>query len=153
MLKRNLELNQAKLDEFDAQILETRNELDEAHSPGEREDIERRLKDLEIERRSRLEVINRDTDRLRSQINRIKETIDAMLDSDYTLREKIRILFREQGITIASVLAAISLAISTLVSSIVAAVRGASASVPAVTPEPPAPIPEPPEHTAASKSG
>ena len=46
MVKRNLELNQAKLDELDAQILETRNELDEAHSPGEREDIEQRLKDL-----------------------------------------------------------------------------------------------------------
>ena len=49
-----------------------------------------------------------------------------MLDSDTTLREKIRILFKEQGITIASVLAAISLAISTLVSLVVAAVRGAS---------------------------
>ena len=41
-------------------------------------------------------------------------------------------------------LTAISSAISTLVSSIVAAVRGASALVPAVTPEPPAPKPEPP---------
>ena len=50
MVKRNIELNQAKLDELDAQILETRNELDEAHSPGEREDIERRLKDLQDER-------------------------------------------------------------------------------------------------------
>ena len=87
MVKRNLELNQAKLDELDAQILETRNELDEAQ-PGEREDIERRLKDLEIERRGSLVVINRDTDQLSSQVNRIKETIDAMLDSDTTLREK-----------------------------------------------------------------
>ena len=71
-----------------------------------------------------------------------------MLDSDTTLREKIRILFKEQGITIASVLAAISLAISTLVSLVVAAVRGAG--TPAVTPEPPAPElpapkPKPPE--------
>ena len=95
MVKRNLELNQAKLDELDAQILETRNELDEAHE-GEREDIERRLKDLEIERRGRLEVINRDTDRLRSQINRIKETIDAMLDSDYTFGEKYESCFENR---------------------------------------------------------
>ena len=84
-------LNQAKLDELDAQIRETKNELEEAQ-PEERKNIERHLKDLEIERRGRLEVINRDSDKLRSQMNRIKETIDAMLDSDYTLGEKIRIL-------------------------------------------------------------
>ena len=55
-------LNQGKLGDIDTWIQETRNELDEAHSPEEREEIGRCLKDLEIERRGRLEVINRDTD-------------------------------------------------------------------------------------------
>ena len=41
-IKGSLELNQGKLDELDARIRETRNELDEAHEE-EREDVERRL--------------------------------------------------------------------------------------------------------------
>ena len=74
----------------------------------------------------------------------LKQKLNAFY-SDVEEKNGHRILFREQGITIASVLTAISLAISTLVSSIVAAVRGASVSVPAVTPEPPAPKPPAPK--------
>ena len=46
-----------------------------------------------------------------------------MLEKDATLRDKIKTLFREQGVTIVSILTAISLAISTIVASIVASVK------------------------------
>ena len=44
-----------------------------------------------------------------------KETIAKVLDKDISLGEKIRALFREQGITIASILTAIGMAIGVLV--------------------------------------
>ena len=44
-----------------------------------------------------------------------KETIAKVLDKDISLGEKIRTLFREQGITIASILTAIEMAIRVLV--------------------------------------
>ena len=64
---------------------------------------------------------------LRSQINRIRETFRRLLHEDTTLAERIRTLFREQGITIASILTAIGMAISTLL----LALTGESAPVPA----------------------
>ena len=45
----------------------------------------------------------------------MKETIAKVLDKDTSLGEKIRTLFREQGITIASILTAIGMAIRVLV--------------------------------------
>ena len=46
-----------------------------------------------------------------------------MLEKDVGLGENIKTLFREQGVTIFSILTAISLVISTIVASIVASVR------------------------------
>ena len=43
------------------------------------------------------------------------ETIAKVLDKETSLSEKIRTLFREQGITIASILTAIGMAIGVLV--------------------------------------
>ena len=53
--------------------------------------------------------------RLKSQITSFKETIAKVLDKDTSLAEKIQTLFREQGITIASILMAIGMAIGVLV--------------------------------------
>ena len=50
-----------------------------------------------------------------NQITSFKEMIVNVLDKDTSLAEKIRTLFREQGITIASILTAIGMAISVLV--------------------------------------
>ena len=41
------------------------------------------------------------------QFERIKQTIDKMLNQDMTLGERIQTLFREQGITITSVITAL----------------------------------------------
>ena len=51
-----------------------------------------------------------------------------MLDKDTTLAEKIRTLFREQGITIASLLTAIGMAIGVLVEALLPGGGGAVAS-------------------------
>ena len=50
-----------------------------------------------------------------NQITSLKEMIVKVLDKDTSLAEKIKTLFREQGITIASILTAIKMAISVLV--------------------------------------
>ena len=73
------------------------------------------LSDIELERQARLEALSTNRAALRSQINRIRETIRRLLHEDKTLAERIRTLFREQGIAIASILTAIGMAISTLV--------------------------------------
>ena len=52
--------------------------------------------------------------RLKNQITSFHETIAKVLDKDTSLAEKIRTLFREQGITIASILMAIRMAIGVL---------------------------------------
>ena len=51
-----------------------------------------------------------------------------MLDKDTSLAEKIRTLFREQGITIASILMAIGMAIRVLVEALLPGGGGAAAS-------------------------
>ena len=92
------------------------------------------LSDLELERQARLGALSTNKAALQSQINRICETIRQLLHEDTTLAERIRTLFREQGITIVSILTAIGMAISTLV---LALTGGGSAPVPSPTPRPP----------------
>ena len=80
-----------------------------------REDITKRIDDLNDELKVRQESIDLPKGRLTSQIMSFKETIAKVLDKDTSLAEKIRTLFREQGITIASILPAIGMAIGVLV--------------------------------------
>ena len=66
--------------------------------------------------------------RLKNQITSFKETIAKVLDKDTSLGEKIRTLFREQGITIASILTAIKMAIGVLVEAFLPGGGGAAAA-------------------------
>ena len=59
---------------------------------------------------------------------RFCETIAKVLDKDTSLGEKIRTLFREQGITIASILTAIGMAIGVLVEALLPGGGAAAAS-------------------------
>ena len=77
--------------------------------------LESVLSDIELERQARLEALSTNRATIRSQINKIRETFRRLLDEDTTLAERNRTLFREQGITIASILTAIGMAISTIV--------------------------------------
>ena len=66
--------------------------------------------------------------RLKNQITSFHETIAKVLDKDTSLAEKIRTLFREQGITIASILMAIGMAIGVLVEALLPGSGGTAAS-------------------------
>ena len=76
--------------------------------------LESVLSDIELERLARLEALSTNRATLRSQINRIRDTFRRLLHEETTLAERIRTLFREQEITIASILTAIGMAISHL---------------------------------------
>ena len=76
----------------------------------------------------RQESINLLKGRLKNQITSFKETIAKVLDKDTSLAEKIRTLFREQGIMIASILTAIGMAIGVLVEALLPGGGGAAAS-------------------------
>ena len=88
--------------------------------PGEyddtmKEDITKRIDTLNEDLKVRQESIDLLKGRLKNQITSFHETIVKVLDKDTSLAEKIRTLFREQGITIASILMAIGMAIGVLV--------------------------------------
>ena len=75
-----------------------------------REDITKRIDALNDELSTRQESIDILKGRLKNQITSFRETIAKVLDSNTSLAEKIRTLFREQGIMIASILTAIGMA-------------------------------------------
>ena len=62
--------------------------------------------------------------RLKAQIISFKETIAKVLDKHTSLGEKIRTLFREQGITIAYILTAIEMAIGVLIEALLPGASG-----------------------------
>ena len=93
-----------------------------------REDIMKRIDALNDELATRQESIDLPKGRLKSQITSFKETIAKVLDKDTSLGEKIRTLFREQGITIASILTAIRMAIGVLVEALLPGGGAATAS-------------------------
>ena len=127
--------NLGKLSELDQQLAKDREKLEEikddcSYSDELKERIRERIENAETEREGRLEVLSMNKEELRSQISRIKETISKILDSDTSLAEKLRILFREQGITLAAILTAIGMIISTIVVSLTGAGGGAASGEP-----------------------
>ena len=91
-----------------------------------KEDITKRIDDLNDELETRQESIDLLKGRLKNQITSFHETIAKVLDKDTSLAEKIRTLFREQGITIASILTAIGMAIVVLVEALLPGGGGAA---------------------------
>ena len=85
------------------------------YNNGIKEDIRHRITKLNDDLLVRQESIDLLKWRLKDQIKSFKETIAKVLDKDTSLAEKIRMLFQEQGIIIASILTAIGMAISVLV--------------------------------------
>ena len=100
---------------YERQKLEEFREYPRVYDDAMKEDITKRIDALNDELATRQESIDFLKGRLKSQIISFKETIAKVLDKDTSLGEKIRILFREQGITIASILTAIGMAIGVLV--------------------------------------
>ena len=120
-IRGSLKVEVAKKVELEERIAKECHKLDEFREyPGVyddalKEDITKRIDDLSDELAIRQESIDLLKGRLKNQITSFKETIAKVLDSNTSLAEKIRTLFREQGITIASILTAIGMAIGVLV--------------------------------------
>ena len=93
-----------------------------------REDITKRIADLNKDLKVTQESIDILKGKLRFQITSFKETIAKVLEKDTSLGEKIRTLFREQGITIDSILMAIGMAIEVLVEALLPGGGGAAAA-------------------------
>ena len=78
--------------------------------------MEDRLKKVRDELNERNEEINILKDEASKQINQIRGSITKFLDKETgTLGERIRTLFKEQGIMIVSILTAIGMAIGVLI--------------------------------------
>ena len=107
--------NLAKLTDIDKDIAKEKQKLQAAEDEISRKDITARLKNLEDEKNARFETASANREALRTQINRIKETINKVLKDDTTLGERLRTLFREQGITIVSILTATGMIVGVIV--------------------------------------
>ena len=120
-IRGSLKVEVAKKVELEEHITKERRKLEEfLEYPGVdddamKEDITKRIDALNDELATRQESIDLLKGRLKNQITSFKETIAKVLDKDTSLGEKIRTLFREQGITIAFILTAIGMAIGVLV--------------------------------------
>ena len=115
-LEEHIEMEKIKLGEI---------QDDPRYTKKQREELRKRLDKLNDELKVRQESIDLLKSRLRNQIMSFKETIAKVLDKDTSLGEKIRTLFREQGITIASILTAIGMALGVLVEALLPGGGGA----------------------------
>lgn len=86
-------------------------------------------KDAELERAVCLEALFASREELHTQINRICETRYRVINKDTALGEKVRILFREQSVTITSILTALN--------SVLPVTSGGAASPTSPPPPPP----------------
>ena len=78
--------------------------------------IEDRIKNLRDELNQRNEKIDILKSEVSKQVNHIRESIKKFLDKETgTLGERIRILFKEQGITIVSILTAVGMTTGVLI--------------------------------------
>ena len=113
-----------------------RKDVERAGTTERADQIEREIQKAEDQLRATEDSIDALNQESRSQVLQIRDSLLRVLDKNTTLAERVRTLFREQGVTIASILTAIGLAISTLV---LALTGGGAAVAPVIpTPTPPA---------------
>ena len=98
-MKERIAKEHHKLEEF--------REYSRVYDDAMKEGITKRIDDLNEDLKVRQESIDLLKGRLRSQITSFHEKIAKVLDKNTSLGEKIRNLFRDQGIAIASILTAI----------------------------------------------
>ena len=112
----------------ECQKLEKFREYPGVYNDAMTEDITKRIDALNDELATRQESIDLLKGRLKNHITSFCETIAKVFDKDTSLGGKIRTLFREQGITISSILTAIMMAIGVLVEALLPGDRGAVAA-------------------------
>ena len=101
---------------------------DETYSDERREEVRARLQRFQDEQKAISDQIRILKGRYSNQIYQIRESIMKFFDKETgTLGERIRTLFKEQGITIVSILTAVGMAIGVLIEALLG---GPSASAP-----------------------
>ena len=101
---------------------------DETYSDEQREEVRARLQRFQDEQKAISDQIRILKGRYSNQIYQIRESIMKFLDKETgTLAERIKTLFKEQGITIASILTALGMTLGVLIEAILG---GPSTSTP-----------------------
>eukprot|EP00111_Clytia_hemisphaerica_P013908 TCONS_00040934-protein len=132
--KVELQNNASKLSEVDDQIKGIRDELKNTQDPQEQNELKSRLNELQQERKIRLEIASQNRKELTSQIARIRDTLYELCEDDLSLREKVKLVFREHGLTITAILTAVGLLISTIVTSLAGSGSIGGSSAPSKNP-------------------
>ena len=132
-IKGSLKVAIAKCVDLEGRIKHEERKLNEIQDPTYSDDqrnmIEDRIKRLRDELSERNEQIDILKAEASKQINQIRGSITKFLDKETgTLGERIRTLFKEQGITIVSILTAVGMAIGVLIETLLG-----SSSVPTTT--------------------
>ena len=103
--------NNSKLTKISERIKKGRKKLkemenDPTFSEKQRQLYKDILDDLNTEKQARLDILSQNRKDLQTQVAKIKQTVEKVLDKYKYLAERICTLFCEQGITIISVLTA-----------------------------------------------
>ena len=119
-IKGSLKVAIAKRVELEDRIKHEVNKLNEIQDPIYSDDQRKMVEDRIKKLRGELTERNKEIDILKGeaskQINQIKESITKFLDKETgTLGDRIRTLFKEQGITIVSILTAVGMTIGVLI--------------------------------------
>ena len=131
-IKGSLKVAIAKCVDLEAHIKREERKLNEIQGPTYSDDLRNRVEDRIKKLRGELTERNKEIDILKGeaskQINQIRESITKFLDKETgTLGERIRTLFKEQGITIVFILTAIGMTLGVLIEALLG---GPSASTP-----------------------
>ena len=126
--------NTSKLTEINKSIKRDTKKLEEVENDPTYSDEQRqlyrdRLDDLNTEKQARLEVLSQNRNDLQTQVARIRQTLEKVLNKDTLLTERIHSLFKEQAITIFSILTTFSMTISTIILAITGVFGGGSGRV------------------------
>ena len=109
--------NTSKLTEIDRCVKKDAKKLEEVendptYTNEQRQLYRDRLDGSNTEKQVRLEILSQNRKDLQTQVARIKQTIEKVLDKDTSLAGRICTIFREQGITIFPILTALSMTIT-----------------------------------------
>ena len=116
--------NTSKLTEINKRIKRDTKTLEEVendptYSNEQRQLYKDRLDDLNTTKQERLEILSQNRKDLQTQVARIKQFLEMVLDKNAPLPERIPILIREQIVTITSTLSAILAGIAKIVLSVI----------------------------------
>ena len=116
--------NTSNLTEVDKRIKRDTKKLEEVENGPTYTDEQRqlyrdRLDNLNTKNEARLEILSQNRKDLQIQFARFWQTIEKVLDKNMPLPERIRILIREQIVTMISILSALLAGIATIVLSVI----------------------------------